>query len=489
MSPSITNQMESFGLNRSNSRATTRSTGSAKTFKSSKSCQSVAAIGDYKLGSLRVHSADIPEEGSSPACLQNGDVLIITGSVQPGAILGYDLVSFTVRKGGEFHGIRELPFGAHFVYGGSPTSVAGRNGYWFMTPHRATGEPGDIYVKRWDHYNELLDDEPSIAETRIQQEGVEGIYDKLLPYDLAAVIPASRRGENAAAVTIDLKQLWRDMICGVKGNYLTRTTGGKWNEWKVEAGADSKPPASLVDVELQRVAAIDGDEQKLKFVFDLGERTFSTTAVGGDRTAQALDTSAYLREIIRDRCEFADSDWIIGEMQFAYICGVHLGNISCIEQWEHVLKIVFKAYRVSIEEPVLYTKIIRAFHAQLIHNDAFLEDEGSIFATLGGFKDELRMILTLFKSRLTEQILAQGEHCTPQQLELGNAFERLEQWLWKWDWDLRGNFVKRGPYQLEDGEVVDLEMEEFDAEDDRGEYAPVIVEMDEDGREKDLISW
>ena len=44
--------------------------------------------------------------------------------------------------------------------------------------------------------------------------------------------------------------------------------------------------------------------------------------------------------------------------------------------------------------------------------------------------------------------------------------------------------MKRGPYQLEDGEVVDLEMEEFDAEDDRGEYAPVVVEMDDDGREK-----
>ena len=34
---------------------------------------------------------------------------------------------------------------------------------------------------------------------------------------------------------------------------------------------------------------------------------------------------------------------------------------------------------------------------------------------------------------------------------------------------------------------VDAELKDFEAEDERGEYAPVVVEMDEDGRERDLI--
>jgi hypothetical protein len=36
---------------------------------------------------------------------------------------------------------------------------------------------------------------------------------------------------------------------------------------------------------------------------------------------------------------------------------------------------------------------------------------------------------------------------------------------------------------------VDAELKDFEAEDERGEYAPVVVDMDEHGRERDLIRW
>jgi hypothetical protein len=36
---------------------------------------------------------------------------------------------------------------------------------------------------------------------------------------------------------------------------------------------------------------------------------------------------------------------------------------------------------------------------------------------------------------------------------------------------------------------VDAELKDFEAEDERGEYAPVVVDMDEDGRERDLIRF
>jgi A1 cistron-splicing factor AAR2 len=78
---------------------------------------------------------------------------------------------------------------------------------------------------------------------------------------------------------------------------------------------------------------------------------------------------------------------------------------------------------------------------------------------------------------------------TDDQKGVGIAFEALESWLWKWDWDLRGNYLRSGKIQLEDGEFVDAELKEFEAEDERGEYAPVIVDLEEDGREKGLIRW
>ena len=41
--------------------------------------------------------------------------------------------------------------------------------------------------------------------------------------------------------------------------------------------------------------------------------------------------------------------------------------------------------------------------------------------------------------------------------------------------------------QLEDGEFVDAEMKDFEAEDERGEFAPQVVELDEAGRERGLF--
>jgi len=43
--------------------------------------------------------------------------------------------------------------------------------------------------------------------------------------------------------------------------------------------------------------------------------------------------------------------------------------------------------------------------------------------------------------------------------------------------------------RLEDGEWVDAELQDFQDEDERGEWAPALVELDENGREKGLISF
>lgn len=162
-----------------------------------------------------------------------------------------------------------------------------------------------------------------------------------------------------------------------------------------------------------------------------------------------------------------------------------LGNIECQEQWAHIVKVVFKAFRLAMDMPALFRKIIETVHAQLVFDEEAID--GSIFDHDIYFQDELKF--TVFKSRLDEQILeraARGD-LTEDQIEVGKAFEALESWLLKCGWDLRGNYLRSGKIQLEDGEFVDVELEEFEAEDERGEYAPVVVDLEEDGREKGLI--
>jgi A1 cistron-splicing factor AAR2 len=199
-----------------------------------------------------------------------------------------------------------------------------------------------------------------------------------------------------------------------------------------------------------------------------------------------MDTSFHIKAII-DRCTYKDSDEVIGEFQFCYVTGMLLGNLACMEHWGYVIRVLFKAYSLAVEQPVFFRKIIEALHTQLIYDDKAVE--GSIFDQDAELQDDLKIILTVFKSRLTEQLLAKGVDISDDQSKVGKAFESLESWLWKWGWDLRGNYVRSGQIQLEDGEFVDAELKEFEAEDERGEYAPVVVDIDEDGRENGLVRF
>lgn len=499
----VSQNMSNCSLNRSLSKATDASISSAHTnhtIRSTKSTQSVQALGSYPLGSLRIHSGDVQEEPNpSPSCLQSGDVVIVTG-VPEESFFGYDTVSFDIGKDGHFEGIRELPPGPHFIYGGSKSGISTRNGFWIISRQRQLGEPGNVFVKRWDKYTETIEEEVSAAEVRIQKDNVPLVFDKLMPYNIRAAsaqeITQPKIGSATNPDHVDSHATWQNLTSAIKGEMLSRITGREWNEWKVSSMDDCKPTTSIVDdprahtrihLASNRANGVTGIDHGLTFIFSPGSRTFSSTAVGRARSEQAMDTTSYIRTLVADRCTLGGQDEVIGELQFCYLTGMLLGNIRCMEQWAYIVKLLFKAFRLAAEEPLFFTKIIEAFHAQLIYDDEYLE--GSILDHDDNLQNELTAVLTIFKSRLTEQLLGKGDALSKQEIELGETFERLEAWLWKWGWDLRGNYVRAGKIQLEDGEYVDAEMEDFEDEDERGEYAPVIVELEEDGREKGMVRW
>jgi A1 cistron-splicing factor AAR2 len=83
-----------------------------------------------------------------------------------------------------------------------------------------------------------------------------------------------------------------------------------------------------------------------------------------------------------------------------------------------------------------------------------------------------------------------GGQDTPEQLDVATAFAGLEAVVTETlDWDLRGDYLRRGNVMMEDGEQVELEVADLAAEDERGEWAPEVVDLDESGRQLDLVSW
>ncbi|CAI4219064.1 unnamed protein product [Parascedosporium putredinis] len=323
-----------------------------------------------------------------------------------------------------------------------------RTGFWFFT------EPTDaIHVVQWDRFNEVLGEPASQTEIRIQKDNISSTYHELPSY-FSLPTAGQKKNEDAQQRIDDLKEkgIWRRLTSHVTAARLRRITGRQSGPCQTD-------------------------------------KTYSIEAIGSARTQQAVDSTAYLESVLNDTSEssLTDED-IVGEVQIAFLVGMHLGNESCILQWWHmVLRILLRAFTLVVTKPQLSRLFIQTLTAQLSYNNTHLD--GSILDYGVDSSRDLRLALTIYKRRLDEQLLALNGDATNEQVAVGKAFLELESLAWKLGWDLRADYVRSGKVMLEDGEQVDLDMDEFEAEDERGEFAAVVVEMDDHGRPKDMISW
>jgi A1 cistron-splicing factor AAR2 len=464
-----------------------------------KSVDSVPVTGVYPFGSLRINEPEddgdldadlatpltVPDRTPDPMVkdaemLQGGDVLILD-DLPANFTVGCDTISFSTTQ--QFLGFRDIPPGAHLIWVSPLESTASRSGYWICTPEKESNGPGKVYVKQWDKFNEILSDPASQAEERFQRERLGQMFAKLAPYQFKAstsAVTPSGLTTNADPLPPFLSNttIWQHLTSAIHPKLLDRLTNGQKDAWAVSTSDRIVGETSLPE----EARLYPSSAAQLRFSFPMDQRLFDPMAEGSERTQQALDPTSWV--LTRS----ADGNSLLGEFQFAFLTGMHLGNYSCLEQWwYYTTLIIFRSYRLSIERPALALQLIQTFHAQLVYNERYLEGV-SILDTMPENSKRLQKALTVYKSRLNEQLLSLGDRCAAEQEAVGGAFATLESWLWRFGWDLRGDYVRSGKVMLEDGEVVDAELSDFESEDERGEYAAVVVNMDEDGRPTDLVS-
>jgi A1 cistron-splicing factor AAR2 len=125
---------------------------------SGKSVRSIHAVGTCPLGTLRVHSPSPTRapSGETYECLKSGDIIIVR-DIAAGSLFGYDTRCLEIKQKEQFEGVKNLPPGAHFIWGGSSKSSL-RSGFWLMSSKKASDQYGEIIVKRWDRYSEVLEE-------------------------------------------------------------------------------------------------------------------------------------------------------------------------------------------------------------------------------------------------------------------------------------------------------------------------------------------
>ncbi len=436
----------------------------------------------------RPDSPPMPRPRRAPTHTRGGgDVVLILGLPDVFTV-GYDAVSFTARH---FGGVRDVPPGPHLFWAAHPGGMATRSGSWIVS---AGGRAANrVHVLKWDGASELLGDAPADEVPT----DVDAFHAKLLPYRDPTAQSGSGGGSGGIGdmnetQAAENERIWGQLTNCITEDLLSRVTGQSGGTaWHINT-MDHVRGEVLLSGEREMEQHISHSQatappptRELRFALDQHAKTYSAERFGADRTREAIDATSYLVSLLDGGAVTEAS--LVGELQLAFLAGVHLGNDACLAQWWHVLlRLLLQAYALPRRRPALAAAWLRAVTAQLAYGGAWLDTPLTELSEPSRGR-ALRLALIVYKRRLDE-LLSSGETAAA---DVAAAFARLEAVVAgpAFGWDIRGEYLRSGKVVMEDGEEVELEMEELQAEDERGEWAPEVVELDEQGREKGLISW
>ncbi|KAL9100650.1 MAG: hypothetical protein Q9163_003998 [Psora crenata] len=378
---------------------------------------------------------------------------ILLLSIPPSILCGIDLLSFTTSP--NFQGIKDLPQGFHFVFTSETSSYSIRDGFWFHVPAPSPSNPSPLIVRKWN------------AETNSTRpvEDIEGYRRSLMELWQKGLSPyrqsAAREAEAGA-------RDWEGLTAHITAKVLSHLTQGE--DWRVTS-------ASCAQQDQDDIPGLSGVETQFE-ESELGvlridlKKTWRDGAVGRERTDAATDKSWALGEIVRQWQE-EGQEWggvVLGQMEACFVMVLTVSNYSCLEEWKRCLGLVLTCKNAVKEHAKFFVSFLVLLGRQM---DRCEDVDGGLFDMSDEGGSLLRKWLKTFK-RTISQIFTENEGT-----DVKEAMENLENILKKmFNWDLNDEFVRRGILELEDGEAVEMEVTGMDGEDESGEYAPVIVDLD-----------
>lgn len=249
--------------------------------------------------------------------------------------------------------------------------------------------------------------------------------------------------------------------------------------------------------------AREGQERELHMMgIDL-KRTWRAGAVGRERTEGALDRSWALENLVsqlnnsttitseegESEGETREKEWgslVLAEMEISFLMTLTLSNYSCLEEWKRILNLVLTCSRLLRSRANFFTTFLRLLLCQL--NTAEKNVEGGLFSLSGeGEGEYLKGLIKTFRRTLSSIVEDMVDEAPKKQSvdnkdedgkeegqgmdEIEAAMKDLESWVRdRYGWEFGGWFVRRGGLALEDGEVVEMEVD-VDELDDAGFFA------------------
>lgn len=374
----------------------------------------------------------------------------------PGSLCGIDLLSFTTTA--HFRGIKDVPAGWHFVFSSETTSLSIRDGFWFHVPTQIT-DPVPLIVRKWDVSSGSL---LPCANPESYRAQLPILWEKnFSPYRQSADKEAKPEMGDWVGLTEHvssrlLKHLTQNEVLNISSASCAKED------------RDEIPGLTAEDV---------GEEERELGVLGIDlKRTWREGAIGRERTEAALDSSFALNDVV-GRWQSQDhkqkeewGDVVLGQMEACFLMVLTIANYSCLEEWKRCVGLVLTCKRAIREREDWFGKFLVLVKRQMERCE---DVEGGLFDLSDEGGAYLKKLLKGFKTTLGRVFSeTEGDDVKEEMQSLENFLKR------EYGWELGDEFVRRGMLELEDGEQVEMEMEEMDGEDERGEYAPVVVDLD-----------
>lgn len=458
---------------------------------------------------------------------------ILLPDLPPKTLVGIDLITFTSTP--NFHGIRDLSPGWHFLYTGATETLSLRSGAWFYIGDITTAGKGsndtalvaqgrnrnkngtqnapvpEIYIWKWSANTEslvALDSESDSARQESmrhkanlgsvwQSGGLFKYRSRIAPSMLVKPMMESETGEKneedkpkpqieARIQTEDDAQTeengrrdWSGLTDRISPTLLSRVIGNP------EVDVDGHPrwvlsSASTANRDADHIPGVDSPaepeiseeaEREFGFIPVDLKRTWREGAVGRERTEAAKDRS-----------------WALGDLIDRY-AGEASGGNQLLGELQFTFLMVLTMMNYScLQQWKRLLELILTSRGAVLDREAFMSEvlrilslqlqrcddvDGGLFEIDG---DEggafLRDLLMKLRQSVDDLV---GDSASEVKLEL----DKLEEWVKaEYDWELRrGTVVRHGMLQLEDGEQVEMDWDGNDEDEETGEYAPVIVDM------------
>ncbi|ETN42628.1 uncharacterized protein HMPREF1541_01785 [Cyphellophora europaea CBS 101466] len=385
----------------------------------------------------------------------------------PGTFIGIDLLSFNSSP--NFHGVIEVPIGIHFIYTGTDASVSIRNGRWLNIESSST-----THTFQWNAEDESLSlitpDSPTAQHALSTMPSLPAHGLITYPALEAATSNLQAGDTSTGAISPIPASSWTSLVSHISSSTIARITPTGTLTSISSAPADSEADSIPGLTRSEALSALPSSTNLNLLPIDL-KRTWAEGDVGVVRTERARDRSWYLHRLLGDLTEgyerHISAREVLGELQFCYVMVMVLANWSCLEGWKRIISVVFTCRIALREAQGWFVEVVRVLKFQLERAE---DVEGGVFELREeGASGWLKVLLKRFRENVEDSL----DPGSKLEQELQSLEEVMRE---RYGWEVEKTVLKRGMVQLEDGEMLEVSLTGADEDEEKGDWAPVVVE-------------